>query len=378
MEWNFLIVDDRPELASQTRDILCNPRTLAGVPGLVGENTIVCDIVSDFDEAKLKALRTKYDLAVLDLRDDASDDDLKGKEILESLREAHFLPVVFYSGFAQKVETLRTPFVETVIKGEGDVALLRGAVQRIFSTRLPHLIRHIHDQQKEYLWSHIDEFWKSSGPICDPEDLAYLLARRLGNSLKGSSIRSFLQPVRADADTIHPIEMYIWPPLGEGKQTGDLLKHNGSFFIVLNPACDFANKKVEYLIVAECVSLEACSEYLSVQAVINEYKNPEGKQIGLLKSLVSDNRSGKGVQPDRFKFLPETVFMKALVVDFQRISSFSSSSNFFTESERVATLDTPFAESLLSKFSRYYGRIGTPDIESGIIVQKIVDGIPRP
>lgn len=375
MEWNFLIVDDRPDLGIQTRDILCNSRTLVGVPGLVGENTIVCDIVTDFNEAKSKALKTKYDLAVLDLRDDASDDDLKGREILESLREAHFLPVIFYSGFAQKVESLRTPFVEVVVKGEGDVALLRSAVQRIFSTRLPHLIRHIHDQQKEYLWNHIDEFWKSSGPICDPEDLAYLLARRLGNSLKGSAIRSFLQPVPVNADVIHPVEMYIWPPLGETKQTGDLLKYKESFFVVLNPACDFAKGKVEYLIVVECVSLETCDEYLEIQAIKRTNKEPEANKVGLLKSLVSDYRSGKGVQPERFKFLPETVFMKALVVDFQRLSSFSSDSEFFVNAERIATLDTPFAESLLSKFSRYYGRIGTPDLESVNITKKIVDGI---
>ncbi|WJV22252.1 MULTISPECIES: hypothetical protein [Pseudomonas] len=375
MEWNFLIVDDRPDLAKQTRDILCNPRTLADVPGLVGENNIVCDIVCDFDEAKSKALKIKYDLAILDLRDDASNDDLKGREILDSLREAHFLPVVFYSGFAQKVETLRTPFVEVVVKGDGEVALLRDAVKRIFSTRLPHLIRHIHDQQKEYLWSHIDEFWKNSGPICDPEDLAYLLARRLGNSLKGSSIRNFLQTAQVDADVVHPIEMYVWPPLGGNKQTGDLLKYKERFFVVLNPACDLANNKVDYLIVAECVSLEACSEYLEIQAVKRDNKEPEGSKLGSLKSLISDNRSGKGVQPDRFKFLPETVFMKALVVDFQQISSFGSDSDFFVNAERFATLDTPFAESLLNKFSRYYGRIGTPDIESVKLTRKIVDGI---
>ncbi|MCP1642032.1 CheY-like chemotaxis protein [Pseudomonas citronellolis] len=368
MEWNVLVVDDREELARQTVDIISSSRTLK-------DNSFACDISLDFEEAKRKVVKSKYDLVILDLRDDKSDNDTKGKEVLESLREAQFFPVIFYTGYAEKVNDLKTPLVQVVAKGDDDTDSLRGAVQSIFGTGLPQLVRYIHEQQKNYLWSHVDEFWKKTAPLCAPAELAYLLARRLGNALRGSSIREFLEPTRGSVDVIHPVEMYVWPPMGDKIQTGDLLKVEDSYFVVLNPACDFAQSKVEFVMLAECVPLKDCKEHIDLIATKGDGKTADGNQIGALKSLISDNRGGKKVQPERYKFLPGTVFLEDLVIDFQRIRTLGFDDAGLAAVDRVATLDAPFVESLLSKFSRYYGRIGTPNLDSGNLAKEVVDGI---
>ena len=39
--------------------------------------------------------------------------------------------------------------------------------------------------------------------------------------------------------------------------------------------------------------------------------------------------------------------------------------------ERLASLDSPFAEALLARFSRYFGRLGTPDLDVAVLLQRL-------
>ena len=39
--------------------------------------------------------------------------------------------------------------------------------------------------------------------------------------------------------------------------------------------------------------------------------------------------------------------------------------------ERLASLDSPFAEALLARFTRYFGRLGTPDLDMTVLLQRL-------
>ena len=39
--------------------------------------------------------------------------------------------------------------------------------------------------------------------------------------------------------------------------------------------------------------------------------------------------------------------------------------------ERLASLDSPFAEGLLARFTRYFGRLGTPDLDMTVLLQRL-------
>ena len=39
--------------------------------------------------------------------------------------------------------------------------------------------------------------------------------------------------------------------------------------------------------------------------------------------------------------------------------------------ERLASLDSPFAEALLARFTRYFGRLGTPDLDVAVLLQSL-------
>jgi hypothetical protein len=39
--------------------------------------------------------------------------------------------------------------------------------------------------------------------------------------------------------------------------------------------------------------------------------------------------------------------------------------------ERLVSLDSPFAKALLARFARYFGRLGTPDLDVAVLLQRL-------
>ena len=60
----------------------------------------------------------------------------------------------------------------------------------------------------------------------------------------------------------------------------------------------------------------------------------------------------------------------SLVVDFQDLVS-KDVNIVIKEWERTASLASPFAENVLSRFWTYLGRIGTPDLDIGRVLTKV-------
>jgi hypothetical protein len=58
-----------------------------------------------------------------------------------------------------------------------------------------------------------------------------------------------------------------------------------------------------------------------------------------------------------------------MVIDFQNkiMVDYADLRNY----TRVAKLDMPFAQSMISSFIRYYNRIGFPDIDVDYLMQKL-------
>ncbi|KWR89177.1 response regulator [Cupriavidus sp. IDO] len=373
MKWNILIVDDDAEIAASVDELIAGNKVVAA------PDTIACTRLTTFEEAIAQLETSRFDLIILDLKDDEADaavDDggtFSGEKVLEALRASRFTPVIFHSGFAHKVVHLKSPFVRVVTKGEPP-ATLRAEISNILGTRLPQLVRHIEEQQRSYLWDHIENHWKEGEQICEGSDLAYLVAKRLSNALGTDSIRRFFN-ISADDDTVRPVEMYIWPPLNNFIGFGDILVSvaEDKHFVVLTPACDCAQGKVEKALLAECSPIERQPEYVAIaedkmnKADISKSKRSE------LTSLIRDRRSRKGFQPERYKFLPKTMFLPDLVVDLQQLcqitfSDLQDPSKF----RRIATLDSPFAEALQNRFTQYYGRVGTPDLHADMLYERII------
>ena len=170
----------------------------------------------------------------------------------------------------------------------------------------------------------------------------------------------------ADPKNIHPMQMYIHPPVSTTRLAGDILKgtvsNETAYWLVLTPSCDFEQKdRLHSVLLAQCVPLTSLPEYASWKA---DFTNTVP-----LKAMIGDNR--QDVQSERFKFLPGTFFLPDSMVDFQKLQAVSP--YVLKDMEIIASLDSPFAEAVLARFSRYFGRLGTPDIDKNVVITRLKD-----
>ncbi|WKC44095.1 hypothetical protein [Pseudomonas veronii] len=374
IKWNFLIVDDDEEILEMLKETF-------EAEGFLGDSIVSCVTAKSFKQALVLVENSSFDLLVLDLQDDAEDgahpESYGGERILSSLKQHQFTPVVFHTGYAEKIRELESRFVRVVRKGAHED--LSAAIKYSFDTKLPSLIRYIREQQRKYLWDHIESGEISPDDLNEEGEVAYLLARRLASSMSSSSIRQFFNPqYNPGSEKIHPVEYYIYPPLNSGVCLGDVFLDNerGEYCLVINPECDFAQNKVENVLLIRCVLLRDMPEFSTVRDLVLASSDVSNTKKAELRGIMSDNRKLAGMQPERYKFLPGTSFIPHLVADFQilsqvQLAELSTPARYV----RVATVDTPFAEAIQAKFARYYGRFGVPDIDSEKLAEILISEV---
>lgn len=367
-EWRFLLVEDDDVIAKQVEE---------AIPGFIqAPDTAQVRRFDKFKDAADLLRNERFDVLILDLKDDSTPgidehDVSAGVEIFEFLKQTRFSPVVFYTAHAHKVRDLTTSFVRVVEKTDG-LGKLKEEVCGVLATQLPALSRRIEEIQRAYMWDFVGEHWKEYGSPHEQADLAYLMARRLASSLQAEA-RSLALKVSEhavpapNAATIHPMEMYVHPPVSKKRQAGDLVrgtvKGEEGNWLVLTPSCDFEERHpLNHVLLARCVPLTDEPEFKKWKS---DKTNENAKEK--LEALMRDNR--QKAQPERYKFLPGTFFLPDSVVDFQSVTTVTLDE--LSKLEGVASLDSPFAEAMLARFSRYFGRLGTPDIDKQIVLRRL-------
>ncbi len=359
--WRFLIVEDKEDKIHQLQEIA---PACVEAPDQV--EVVVCPT---FNKAANHLRTGRFDLLILDLKDDSdttseADSNPAGLAVFEELKKTRFLPVVFYTALAHKVRSQETSFVRVVEKTE-DVTRVKEEVRRVFATQLPALTRRLEELERSYMWDFVSTHWKEFVRPADQADIAYLLTRRLAISLEAAAgLFAAAFGGASTSDTTgaktHPMVMYIVPPMGPHHLAGDIISETvegqEQYWLVLTPSCDFAQAKAEH------VTLAKCERLVDREEAITWLKTKSNTSTERFERLIEDNRG------ERFKFLPSAYFMPDLVADFQQLRSLSSGSlnNF----KRVATLDSPFAESVVARFSRYCNRLGTPDIDKALVINR--------
>ncbi|HWX42608.1 MAG TPA: hypothetical protein VN345_15765 [Blastocatellia bacterium] len=343
-------------------------------PGFVdAPDTAEAEIYTNFSEGLRRLASARYDLLILDLRQDDKelllDEALPGLVLFEEIKSLRFVPVIFYSALSRHVLPEERAFVRVVEKTEG-LTRLGEEVRRTLNTQLPALTRHIEDAQRQYMWDFVNAHWEEFSEPHERADLAYLLARRLALYLEAEAgklagrLAGGAVPA-AGPRNVHPMEIYVRPPLGEAPLAGDVLREKSGdprrYWVVLTPSCDFEQKgRLHHVLLAECLPLTDQPEYAAW------LKKPASAE-GDLKSLIGDNR--QKAQAERFKYLPGTFFLPDLIIDFQRLRTLTPDQ--LSELEVIASLDSPFAEAVVFRFARYFGRLGTPDLDKGIVIDRL-------
>lgn len=333
-----------------------------------------------FEDALSLLEAQRFDLAILDIRlgptdtEGISAEEEAGIRTLREIRARRFVPIIFWTGLPRSVQHLADPLVGVLEKTTGLPRLMQGVCET-FATRLPAvnraLLRLVEEEQRRYMWDFVAEHWEQLELADDRTALAYLLARRLARSISGPGIQQVAESLGAtdqsfpSAASIHPVEMYVQPPIADSTlQIGDLLKGEADsrerWWLVLTPSCDLLNNKAEYVLLAEADPLDGHKAMTAWRAAKSTTKRRS------VEDLVSQKTGG---QHDRWLFLPAAIDVPDLVVDMQRL--LSTPCEAAEALERVASLDSPFAEEAVNRFGRYYGRIGTPDFDSASIMARL-------
>jgi DNA-binding response OmpR family regulator len=357
MELKTLFIEDNEGLSNNLKKYFDGE--------VFSENTLKAENTIKFDEGISLIEKFDFDLIVLDLYNDSGlVDESAGRKVLEVIQKRAFIPVIFYTGHAHKIQDLVSEVVGVVNKGEG-FDNLKAEIQRIVDSKIAllkgQIYSHLRESLRQYFWEtvHLDK--KNFEPVKNDISLGYLLLRRFANSLSKENIKQLLGDDKIKTDKAHPMEFYIFPANTKEYEAGEIIFKEGVYYAVLTPSCDFIEeggrkRKVGKVLLAEALPLKE-SEF---------YKKYEGNKEKYKQSLAELIESRKG---DRYFFLPGTPFIENLFLDFQ--SKVMIDYVELKEFKRVAKLDDPYAQSMISSFVRYYNRIGFPDIDSEHVLKNI-------
>jgi len=362
--WRILVVDDDPQIGRQVKE---------RAELLEDTAPYRLDVTSTerFDDALRLLEAAAFDLLIIDVRigqGEADPDNEIGVRTLKEIQARRFIPTIFYTGLPGLVSHLMTALVRVVEKTEGIEKLL-AIIDEFIATKLPQLNRallaHIQQVQADYMWDFVAKHWTALSAERDGLTLAYLLARRLSASLTSSQIGKLAEKLghpRAElpqGDDVHAAEYYLIPSLATAPSlAGDIYAFGNAHRVLLTPSCDLVQKKCEYTLWADCMPLSETPEYKAW--VADNSKN---------KPLLALLRNNRNKQPDRYFFLPGAYTVPDLVVDFERLSH--ASYNDLDQTQRIASLDSPFSELLLSRFARFFGRLGTPDLDTQLVMSRL-------
>jgi len=366
-----LCVEDKQEIAAQVAEYFTSWKK----DNPYGQLEAVVE--TSFNEAIRRLAFERFDLVTLDLHSEKDPDpdsgdknsqSQEGRRVLEQIKKTLFVPVIFYSGYADKIEDLRSPVVKIVKKGEDDLEQIRRAATEIYQTGLPKLVKHIEEEQRSYIWDTVDKHWSNFSADWNPEEFSYLLARRLAARFNREGIKELLGH---DREGCRPIEFYIYPPVAGEIKSGFIYdQKDGHFWIVATPSCDFALKKADQILLVGATLLSEDGrlqdwkkfKWVPGDKEDEKNKNPQ-KTYNKLRALITNNAG------ERYRYLPGTFFIPDLVLDAQTLRQVTKEQ--LPEFKHLCTLDSPYKEEIALHFSKYYGRLGTPDLELPIVLNRL-------
>lgn len=305
----------------------------------------------------LKDKEIYFDAAIVDLKLDSNgkvDDDYSGNDVIREIKSNLRFPVFVVTGTPQHIAAdlkNQSSLFKIKTRGEEDNHLQQ--LVDIYNTGITRILGRsgqIESYLDKIFWNHLSnsmESWIVDESRTSEEKEKALLRYTL------SHIQEHLDLTenQKSFEYYTPSEFYIIPPIKPNLFTGDIVKILGNRYIVLNPACDFGNGKIENILFVTIKNWES---------IDSEFNN---RPISKVKeSKLKEHINNK---IPRFHFIPKTNIINAGFIDFQdkktynlgRVNSLIGKDKII----RIATISTPFLKDIISRYSNYYSRQGSPD-----------------
>ncbi len=371
--WNVLLVEDDVTVSRQVREYLTGEE-------LASRRLKIEEL--DLPAALNLIKERKADLVILDVYKGPAKPggEQTGLRILESIKGSGFAPVVLYTALPEGLEQYRSTFVRLVGKDAEGLPKLRDEIEALFQLRIPQLhraiVNHLDQALSSYMWGFVQERWEDFGPIIEKPEFLRLVVQRLALVFARQGMEAMTAEVYGvsaaegtDLEAVHPAEYYIKPPIGQDPLLGDIRLRSSegqeSYLVLLWPSCDMVSTsgrdpKTDSVLCARATRAEESTE------VKNWIKSPSGSKKDIVAKLMKNVRVSS---PERYHFLPGVWDIPNLVVDFQALEYLSLRT--IREYRCLATVASPFAEALGTRFQRYIGRPGPPDLDIEAVLKKL-------
>ncbi|MGE4419810.1 MAG: hypothetical protein AB7D38_08245 [Sulfurimonas sp.] len=323
-------------------------------------------IANTLEQAEEYIKYNKLDTAVIDLNlcRDASDmSNADGNKAIEEIMHHFRMPIFIVSGELGKLDAKyeRNNLIKTKTRDDSISDVFKIDIPSVYTSKsMQYFSRNGYLEQKinDFYWNHLEKTLESWSAVAESnsEKFDTILSRHTVSCLNeqlyvNGNIGSF--------DKYHPGEMYIMPPIKKHYHTGDIIKKDNEFFIILNPACDIVNQNnLDYYILAKVVSFDSLNmlqEKINVEALALDSFYSRLNQGG--KTRYDDCKSNK---KDRFHYLPTFDIFEDKLIDFQQIENKEKAEiNSFS---REASISSPFLKDIIARFSQYYARQGQPNL----------------
>jgi hypothetical protein len=329
-------------------------------------------------KAALDRVRSiRPDILILDRFEGSVAEDA-AEPIWDYIWNTHFCPIIVYSAYEATGSDYEQnhPFAGYQKKGDGSIPKLitraKGFLNHADGLRV------LRDEMDTRIANSLKAVsplvWRETATLDQRSDLLRRVTRRrLAASLDSPSCFT---------DNVIALEQFICPPLEDCLLTGDIIQEAGSnsndasaFRIVLTPSCDLQTGEkrhpVSEVLVAECVPVND-PDVLRVCTLLETPPNKLADTLG--KKLKSDAVPNMCVLPALDELWPAMVvnLKKLALIDRTRIALDDSQLTKESLFCRVASVDSPFRESLAWRYAQTTGRPGLPDLDEAVLEQDIV------
>jgi hypothetical protein len=333
----------------------------------IEQNITSFHTIKDF---KINAEKRNIDLIIADLAF-GSAHDRSGWDIINDVVKREIIPVLVYSAHAEDPIPEDEPYRNILIirqkKGDADLDSYKKILKQIITLKLNFIL------EKNRI---IKEFGKISLETCKKlinEQEIHTLDKNILSSLALSRLTSLLLNTPPKNDEKFPPEsIFIYPPLEykgisiNSVMLGDILycKENNEMkglWMVVSPSCDliYDDKNERKNKIRNVLLLPCYPKYTDIRSLYA--KNSDSRKKSIRTSVKS--KSSKLLKCPNKIFGSNYLlvyFKEYRTLEYCKIKANLKNNGW----EKVATLATPYAESIQNLLIHDLSRIGTPDTTS--------------
>jgi len=318
-------------------------------------------------EEGIKSLYTPlFDAAIIDLKLSGST-EMEGMSIVEAINENLRIPIFIVSGSISQIDTINETALLKKRERTTDFNNVLKEIVQIYNTGITNILGNkgvVEKLLNNIFWKHIPltlNSWLND----ESRD-----SEQKEKSLLRYTLLHMQEYIDEDIEKYHPSEFYIAAPIKKIIHTGDIVCYEDARYIVLTPSCDMVirsdgHRGATKILFCKIVDLkDVINNYDTLDTTTSE-NNTTRKRLNVLIENKKQN----------YHFIPKSNKIGAGLIDFQDKKTIEEEvvNNCLANKtmERIATVSMPFLKDIVSRYSNYYARQGSPDFDTNEIFKTL-------